>query len=179
MRVKGLLEPPDQWTARKALPEGVHCHADICLRLDIPYSLLDHFVRYRIVTPSISLKPRLFSTADLVRVKAAVQQFEQWDLQLSFDEIRRRLDRSKGLAMRCTLIHDPIYDNALSDIESLGPDSATPYDPIRVATLAAAYATSEERMEFHGVDWREFCTDYGCNGWGRVNRWSEREQRGW
>jgi hypothetical protein len=88
--------------------------------------------------------------------------------------------------MRCAKIHDLTYDEALSVIQSLGPDSATPYDHRASDALARAYTVSEARQQFHGVHWREFCTDYGCDGWGndgwgrvKVNRWSERVQRGW
>jgi hypothetical protein len=83
--------------------------------------------------------------------------------------------------MRCPKIHDPIYDDALSVIQCLGPDSATPYDQKASDALADAYSTSWDREQFHGVHWGEFCTDYGCDGWdkGKANRWSERVQRGW
>jgi hypothetical protein len=81
--------------------------------------------------------------------------------------------------MRCTKIHDLIYDEALNVIQSLGPDSATSYDQRASDALARAYAVSQARQQFHGVHWSKFCTDYGCDGWGRVNCWSERVQRGW
>jgi hypothetical protein len=80
---------------------------------------------------------------------------------------------AEGAVMRCTKIHDLIYDDALQTTQIYGwcPDD----DPL----LVRAYAVCYEREIFHGAHRDDFCTDYLCNGWGRVNRWSERLQRGW
>ncbi|MGH3923648.1 MAG: hypothetical protein ACRDTT_12400 [Pseudonocardiaceae bacterium] len=52
-------------------------------------------------------------------------------------------------------------------------------DPLQQAEIVdECRSVSWQREAFHGArSANDFCFDVECDGWGRVNRWSERMQR--
>lgn len=90
---------------------------------------------------------------------------------LASDEVAR--------PVTCALIHDRAYVDACTAWGDAYFDAAM--DPTDRENIEAdCRAFTWEREVFHGagtVD--DFCFDFECDQWGKVNRWSERILRGW